>query len=120
MPILSLGYLAVENGQICPDILALFFSDLFLYGGGGAGFGVIQHIKIDAMPVPLCLGQYAVFSLAPCLDTYPMLRQAAEHISAFADVNKLIANADTVNAGMLILLCQPPAFQHGINTILIS
>ena len=72
------------------------------------------------MPVPLCLGQYAVFSLAPGLDAYPMLRQTAEHISAFADVNKLIANADTVNAGMLILLCQPPAFQHGINTILIS
>ena len=120
MPILGLGYLAVENGQICPDILALFFSDLFLYSGGGAGFGIKQHIKIDAMPVPLCLGQYAVFSLTPCLDTYPMLRQTAEHISAFSNVNKLIANADAVNAGMLILLCQSPAFQHGINTILIS
>ena len=72
------------------------------------------------MPVPLCLSQYAVFSLTPDLDAYPMLRQTAEHISAFSNVNKLIANADAVNAGMLILLCQPPAFQHGINTILIS
>ena len=72
------------------------------------------------MPVPLCLGQYAVFSLAPCLDTYPMLRQAAEHISAFADVNKLIANADAVNAGMLILWGNPPAAQHGANIFFIG
>ena len=120
MPILSLGYLAVENGQICPDILALFFSDLFLYGGGGAGFGVIQHIKIDAMPVPLCLGQYAVFSLASGLDAYPMLRQTAEHIFALSNINSLAVDADFVNAWVFKLLCPSVAFQHGINAIFIS
>ena len=51
------------------------------------------------MPVPLCLGQYAVFSLTPGLDAYPMLRQTAEHISAFSNVNKLIANADAERLG---------------------
>ena len=72
------------------------------------------------MTVSLCLVQYAVFAFTPRLDADIVLRQTAEHIFTFSDVNNVIVNADLVNARMLKLLCKTSAFQHVINAVFIS
>ena len=72
------------------------------------------------MAVPFCFIQYAVFAFTPRLDADIVLRQTAEHIFAFSDVNNVIVNADLVNARMLKLLCEASAFQHVINAVFIS
>ena len=62
------------------------------------------------MLVPLCFGKYAVFPLTLGFNAHPMLRQTAEHIFAFADVDNLTVDADLVNARMLELFCPSSAF----------
>lgn len=117
---MGLGDLLIQNRHFRPDELSLFLSDLFLDQRGGQLYGVIQDIKGHAMPVPFGFGKDTVFPLAFCLDAHPMLRQTAEHIFALANVDKMIVNADFVNARVFKLLCQPSAFQHGINAVFIS
>ena len=72
------------------------------------------------MLVPFGLGQYAVFALALGMDTNPMLRQTAEHVFAFADIDGLTVNRDFVDAWMFKLFSQASVFQHRINAILIG
>ena len=50
------------------------------------------------MPIVLCFGEDAVFTLTLGVDSNPMLRQTAEHVFALADVDGLIINADFVDA----------------------
>ncbi|MBE6913515.1 MAG: hypothetical protein E7472_01070 [Ruminococcaceae bacterium] len=70
----------------------------------------MQDRKSNCVPVPFRLGKDAVFALALCSDAYPMLRQTAEHIFAFADIDGLTVNADFVNAWVFKLLCPAIAF----------
>ena len=70
--------------------------------------------------MPFRFGKYAVFALAFCFDTYPMLRQTAEHIFALSNIDGLAVDADFVNAWAFKLLCPAVAFQHGINAVFVS
>jgi len=119
-PVVGFWNLRIQNGPICPNVLPFLFSDFFLDQIGCQLDRIIQHIKRNAVTVPLRFVQYAVFAFAPRLDADIVLRQTAEHIFAFSDVNNVIVNADLVNARMLKLLCQTSAFQHVINAVFIS
>ena len=50
------------------------------------------------MPIVLCFGEDAIFTLALGVNSNPMLREAAEHVLAFADIDSLIIDANFVNA----------------------
>lgn len=119
-PVVGFWNLRIQNGPIRPNVFSFLFSDLFLNQIGCQLDCIIQHIKRNAVTVPLRLVQYAVFAFAPCLDADIVLRQTAEHIFTLSDVNNVIVNADLVNARMLKLLCQTSAFQHVINAVFIS
>lgn len=48
-----------------------------------------------------------------------MLRQTAEHVFAFAYVDDIAVDLDTVNAWVLKLLVLALPFQHGIDVVFI-
>ena len=56
------------------------------------------------MPVPFRLGKNTVFALTLCFNANPMLRQTAKHIFTFADVDKVVIDADAVDARVFIFL----------------
>ena len=58
----------------------------------------------------LCLGKDAVFALTLGVNANPMLRKAAEHVFALADVDSLIVDADFINARVFKLICPAIAF----------
>ena len=120
MPILSLGYLAVENGQICPDIFALFFSDLFFDGRRIARLCVIKHIKVDGVTFALCFRQDAVFSCFLSFNGCVMLRHASEHIRTLSNVNNDIVDLDAVNARMIVFIGIPISFQPLIHIFCVA
>ena len=62
------------------------------------------------MPMVLGFGKDAVFAFALGVDSNPMLREAAEHIFALADVDSLIVDADFINARVFKLICPAIAF----------
>ena len=109
-PVVGLGDLSVQDWHVRPDELALFLSQLFFDQLGGQLHGIIQDRKSNCVPVPFCLCKDAVFALALCFDAYPMLRQTAEHIFTFADIDDLTVDTNLVNARMFELFCPSSAF----------
>ena len=62
------------------------------------------------MTMILRFGKDAVFAFALGVNAYPMLREAAEHVLALADVDSLIVDADFINARVFKLICPAIAF----------
>ena len=56
------------------------------------------------MPIVLCFGEDAIFTLALGVDSNPMLRQTAKHILALADVDKVVIDTDAVDPWVFIFL----------------
>ena len=119
-PILCFWNLRIQHGAVLSDVFALFAADFFFDFRIPSAFGIVKHIKVNAVSLALGFCQKSVFLFRAGADADIMLRYTHQHIFALAYVNNLPIQLNAVNAGMLILLCQPPAFQHGINTILIS
>jgi len=72
--------------------------------------GIIQDRKANCVPVPFCLCEDAIFALALCFDTYPMLRQTAEHIFALSNIDGLAVDIDFINPGCSNYSAQPSRF----------
>ena len=72
------------------------------------------------MPVAFRLSKDAVFAVAPCLNTNPMLRQAAKHIFALADVDKVVIDADAVDARVFVFLRKSLVLQELVDTVFVS
>ena len=72
------------------------------------------------MPMVLCFGKDAVFAFALGVDSNPMLREAAEHIFALADVDSLIVDADFINARVFKFICQAVSFQPFVYIFFVS
>ena len=119
LPVIGLGDLLVQGGSVFPDELAFLFSDLFFDQRGGELHRIIEDIGGNAMLVPFCLGKDTVLAFTLCFDADPMLRQTAEHVFAFAYVDDLAVDLDTVNAWMFKLLVPALPFQHGIDVVFI-
>lgn len=72
------------------------------------------------MAFALCFGKYAVFLFLLGLYAYIVLCHAAEHITAFADVNDGVVDLDTVNARMVVFRRKPLARQPRADIIFIG
>ena len=72
------------------------------------------------MPMVLCFGEDAVFALTLGVNAYPMLREAAEHVLALADVDSLIVDADFINARVFITISPTITFQPCINIVFVG
>ena len=79
----------------------------------------MQDTKSDDLIVPFGLGKNAVFAFAACSETHPMLRQTAEHVLAFTNIDGLIVDSDFINAGVFKLLVPALALQPCINAVFI-
>jgi hypothetical protein len=70
----------------------------------------MQHTKRNFMPLVFCFGKDAVFVLAFCVDTNPMLCQTAEHVFAFSHVDSLTIDSDFIDARVFEAICPAIAF----------
>ena len=66
--------------------------------------GIVKDIEINAVSVTFRLGKDAVFAVALGLNADPMLRQTAKHILTFADVDKVVIDADAVDPWVFVFL----------------
>lgn len=116
-PILCFWNLCIQHGAVLSDVFALFAADFFLDFRIPTAFGIVKHIKINAVSLALGFCQKSVFLFRAGADADIMLRYTHQHIFALAYVNNLPIQLDAVNAGMLILWGKSPAAQHGANII---
>ena len=72
------------------------------------------------MPLALRLGDNAVFLFVSLSDAYIVLRNPPQHICAFADINNLSVDLDTVNSRVFVFCRKSFAFQPVIGIIFIS
>lgn len=119
-PILCFWNLRIQHGTILSDVFALFAADFFFDFRIPFAFGIVKHIKVNAVSLALGFCQKSVFLFRAGADAGIMLRYTHQHIFTLAYVNNLPIQLDTVNAGMLILWGKPPAAQHGANIFFIG
>ena len=119
-PILCFWNLRIQHGAILSDVFALFAADFFLDFRIPSAFGIVKHIKVNAVSLALGFCQKSVFLFRAGADAHIMLRYTHQHIFALAYVNNLSIQLDTVNAWMLILWGKSPAAQHGANIFFIG
>ena len=119
-PILCFWNLCIQHGAILSDVFALFDADFFFDFRIPSVFGIVKHIKVNAVSLALGFCQKSVFLFSAGADADIMLRYTHQHIFALAYVYNLPIQLDTVNAGMLILWGKPPAAQHGANIFFIG
>ena len=112
-PILCFGNLRIQYGAILSDVFALFAADFFLDFRIPSAFGIVKHIKVNAVSFALGFCQKSVFLFRAGADSDIMLRYTHQHIFALAYVNNLTVQLDAVNARMFILWGKPSAAQHG-------
>ena len=112
-PILCFWNLRIQHGTILSDVFALLAADFFLNFRIPSAFGIVKHIKVNAVSFALGFCQKSVFLFRAGADADIMLRYTHQHIFALAYVNNLPIQLDAVNAGMLILWGKSPAAQHG-------
>ena len=72
------------------------------------------------MPIVLCFGEDAIFTLALGVDSNPMLRKTAKHVFALADVDGLIIDADFINARVFKFICPAVSFQPFVYIFFVS
>ena len=119
-PILCFWNLRIQHGAVLSDVFALFAADFFLDFRIPSAFGIVKHIKVNAVSLALCFCQKSVFLLRAGADADIMLRYTHQHIFALAYVYNLPVQLDTVNARMFILWGKSPAAQHGANIFFIG
>ena len=112
-PILCFWNLRIQHRAILSDVFALLAADFFLDFRIPSAFGIVKHIKVNAVSFALGFCQKSVFLFRAGADTDIMLRYTHQHILALAYVNNLPVQLDAVNAGMLVLWGKSPAAQHG-------
>lgn len=120
VPVVGLGYLCIQNRHICPDVFTFFFSDLFFDQVRSQFYRIIEHIKIDSVPLPLGFSQYLIFVFALGADANTVLCQTAEHIFALSNIDDLAVNADLIDSCVFELFRPALAYQHLINIFFIS
>ena len=101
-PILRFGNLRIQHGTILSDVFALFAADFFLDFRIPSAFGIVKHIKVNAVSLALGFCQKSVFLLRAGADADIMLRYTHQHIFALAYVNNLPIQLDAVNAWVFI------------------
>ena len=119
-PVVGLGDLLVQRRHPGSDKLAFLCAEFFFQQQRKSLCGIIEDIEVDAVFVTFGLGEDAVFALALGLNAHPMLRQAAKHIFALADVDKVVINADAVNARVFVFLSEALALQPCVNAVFVS
>lgn len=119
-PILCFWNLRIQHGTILSDVFALFAADFFLNFRIASAFGIVKHIKINAVSLALGFYQKSVFLFRAGTDSHIMLRYTHQHIFALAYVYNLPIQLDAVNARMLVLWGKSPAAQHGANIFFIG
>ena len=119
-PILCFWNLRIQHGTILSDVFALLAADFFLDFRIPSAFGIVKHIKVNAVSLALGFCQKSVFLFRAGADADIMLRYTHQHILAFAYVYNLPIQLDAVNARMLVLWGKPPAAQHGANIFFIG
>ena len=119
-PILCFWNLRIQHGAILSDVFALFAADFFLDFRIPFSFGIVKHIKVNAVSLALGFCQKSVFLFRAGADADIMLRYTHQHIFALAYVYNLTVQLDTVNARMLIFGGKPPAAQHGTHILFIG
>ena len=112
-PILCFWNLRIQHRAILSDVFALLASNFFLDFRIPSAFGIVKHIKVNAVSLALGFCQKSVFLFRAGADADIMLRYTHQHIFALAYVNNLTVQLDAVNAGMLILWGKSSAAQHG-------
>ena len=119
-PILCFWNLRIQHGAVLSDVFALFAADFFLDFRIPSAFGIVKHIKVNAVSLALGFCQKSVFLFRAGADADIMLRYTHQHIFALAYVNNLTVQLDAVNARMLIFGGKPPAAQHCVYIIYIT
>ena len=119
-PILCFWNLRIQHGTILSDVFALLAADFFLDFRIPSAFGIVKHIKVNAVSFALGFCQKSVFLFRAGADSDIMLRYTHQHIFALAYVNNLTVQLDAVNAGMLILWGKSSAAKHCVYIIYIT
>ena len=119
-PILCFWNLRIQHGTILSDVFALLAADFFLDFRIPSSFGIVKHIKVNAVSFALGFCQKSVFLLRAGADADIMLRYTHQHILAFAYVYNLPIQLDAVNARMLVLWGKSPPAQHCVYIIYIT
>ena len=119
-PILCFWNLRIQHGAVLSDVFALFAADFFFDCRIPSAFGIVKHIKINAVSLALGFCQKSVFLFRAGADTDIMLRYTHQHILAFAYVYNLPIQLDAVNARMLILWGKSSAAKHCVYIIYIT
>ena len=119
-PILCFWNLCIQHRAILLDVFALLDADFFFDFRIPSAFGIVKHIKVNAVSLALGFCQKSVFLFRAGADTDIMLRYTHQHIFALAYVNSLTVQLDAVNARMLIFGGKPPAAQHGTHILFIG
>ena len=119
-PILCFWNLRIQHGAVLSDVFALFAADFFLDFRIPSAFGIVKHIKVNAVSLALGFCQKSVFLFRAGADADIMLRYTHQHIFAFAYVYNLPIQLDAVNARMLVLWGKSPPAQHCVYIIYIT
>ena len=101
-PILCFWNLRIQHGAVLSDVFALFAADFFLDFRIPSAFGIVKHIKVNAVSFALGFCQKSVFLFRAGADAHIMLRYTHQHIFALAYVYNLTVQLDAVNAWVFI------------------
>lgn len=101
-PILCFWNLRIQHGAILSDVFALLAADFFFDFRIPSAFGIVKHIKVNAVSLALGFCQKSVFLFRAGADAHIMLRNTHQHIFALAYVYNLTVQLDAVNAWVFI------------------
>ena len=101
-PILCFWNLRIQHGAILSDVFALLAADFFFDFRIPSAFGIVKHIKVNAVSFALGFCQKSVFLFRAGADSDIMLRYTHQHIFALAYVYNLTVQLDAVNAWVFI------------------
>ena len=95
-PILCFWNLRIQHGAILSDVFALLAADFFFDFCIPSAFGIVKHIKVNAVSLALGFCQKSVFLFRAGADADIMLCYTHQHIFALSYVNNLVVQFDTV------------------------
>ena len=119
-PILCFWNLCIQHGAVLSDVFALFDADFCFDFRIPSAFGIVKHIKVNAVSFALGFCQKSVFLFRAGADSDIMLRYTHQHIFALAYVNNLTVQFDTIDTWVFILWCQASPAKHGANIFFIG
>ena len=101
-PILCFWNLRIQHGTILSDVFALLAADFFFDFCIPSAFGIVKHIKVNAVSLALGFCQKSVFLFRAGADADIMLCYTHQHIFALAYVYNLTVQFDAVDARVFI------------------